>query len=143
MAVNKNGIVVVGAVFVDIKGFPISQYIPGGRNAGNIKQVHGGVCRNIAEDIANLELRPTLISLVDDSGIGADVIYKLQRHKVNTEYMRAKTDGMGTWLAIFDNGGDVTASISKDQTSCRYAIFWTKRAMRFSLSVTASFLRWT
>lgn len=113
MAVNKNGIVVVGAVFVDIKGFPISQYIPGGRNAGNIKQVHGGVCRNIAEDIANLELRPTLISLVDDSGIGTDVMYKLQRHKVNTEYMRAKTDGMGTWLAIFDNGGDVTASISK------------------------------
>ncbi len=113
MAVNKNGIVVVGAVFVDIKGFPISQYIPGGRNAGNITQVHGGVCRNIAEDIANLELRPTLVSLVDDSGIGTDVILKLGRHKVNTEYMRAKRDGMGTWLAVFDNGGDVTASISK------------------------------
>lgn len=113
MAINKNGIVVVGAVFVDIKGFPISQYIPGGRNAGNITQVHGGVCRNIAEDIANLELRPTLVSLVDDSGIGTDVILKLGRHKVNTEYMRAKRDGMGTWLAVFDNGGDVTASISK------------------------------
>ena len=28
MAVNKNGIVVMGAVFVDIKGFPDDVYIP-------------------------------------------------------------------------------------------------------------------
>ena len=28
MAVNKNGIVVIGAVFVDIKGFPEDIYIP-------------------------------------------------------------------------------------------------------------------
>ena len=37
------GIVVIGAVFVDIKGYPLSTYIPGGRNAGRIEQVHGGV----------------------------------------------------------------------------------------------------
>ena len=36
------GIVVIGAVFVDIKGYPLSTYIPGGRNAGRIEQVHGG-----------------------------------------------------------------------------------------------------
>ena len=46
------GIVVIGAVFVDIKGYPLSTYIPGGRNAGRVEQVHGGVCRNVAEDIA-------------------------------------------------------------------------------------------
>ena len=33
------GIVVIGAVFVDIKGYPLSTYIPGGRNAGRIEQV--------------------------------------------------------------------------------------------------------
>ena len=54
------GIVVIGAVFVDIKGYPLSTYIPGGRNAGRVEQVHGGVSRNVAEDIANVELRPTL-----------------------------------------------------------------------------------
>ena len=36
------GIVVIGAVFVDIKGYPLSTYIPGGRNAGRVEQVHGG-----------------------------------------------------------------------------------------------------
>lgn len=107
------GIVVIGAVFVDIKGYPLDTFIPTGRNAGRVEQVHGGVSRNVVEDIANVELRPTYVSLVDDSGIGADVIKKLKNHKVNTDYIRVTPDGMGTWLAVFDKNGDVCASISK------------------------------
>ena len=107
------GIVVIGAVFVDIKGYPESNFIPSGRNAGRVEQVHGGVARNVAEDIANCELRPTFVSLVDDSGTGHDVVRKLRDHKVNTDYIRTTRDGMGTWLAVFDNDGDVFASISK------------------------------
>ncbi len=107
------GIVVFGAVFVDIKGYPIDQFIPQGRNVGRIIQVHGGVSRNVVEDIANLELLPTYVSVVDDTGIGKDVVEKLKRHKVNTDYIVETPDGLGTWLAIFDNNGDVAASISK------------------------------
>lgn len=107
------GIVVVGAVFVDIKGYPEAKYNPAGRNAGRVEQIHGGVGRNVAEDIANVELRPTFISLVDNNGTGMDVLQKLQNHKVNTDYIRTVEDGMGTWLAVFDNDGDVYGSISK------------------------------
>ena len=107
------GITVFGPVFVDVKGYPLSAYIPAGRNMGKVEYVHGGVSRNIVEDIANMELRPTFVSLVDDNGSGEDVINKLSRHKVNTSYMRKVEDGMGTWLAIFDNSGDVVAAISK------------------------------
>ena len=107
------GIVVIGAVFVDVKGYPESVFVPTGRNVGRVEQVHGGVGRNVAEDIANCELRPTFVSLVDQSGTGADVIRKLKNHKVNTDYIRETRDGMGTWLVIFDNDGDVAASISK------------------------------
>lgn len=107
------GIVVIGAVFVDIKGYPESSFVPTGRNVGRVEQIHGGVGRNVAEDIANCELRPTFVSLVDKSGTGVDVIRKLNNHKVNTDYIRSTRDGMGTWLAIFDNDGDVAASISK------------------------------
>ena len=89
------GIVVIGAIFVDIKGYPYDTYLPTGRNSGRIVQVHGGVSRNIAEDIANVELRPTFVSLVDDTGMGIDVIEKLKRHKVNTKYIRKVPDGMG------------------------------------------------
>lgn len=107
------GIVVLGAVFVDIKGYPIATYIPKGRNAGIVKHVHGGVSRNVVEDIANVELRPTFVSLVDDTGMGEDVLAKLRSHKVDTRYIRRCPEGMGTWLAVFDNDGDVCASISR------------------------------
>ena len=107
------GIVVIGAVFVDIKGYPESNFIPAGRNAGRVEQVHGGVARNVAEDIANCELRPTFVSLIDNSSAGKDVVRKLNDHKVDTRYIRQTPDGMGTWLAVFDNDGDVFASISK------------------------------
>ncbi len=107
------GIVVFGATFVDIKGYPLAQYIPAGRNVGRVIQVHGGVSRNVAEDIANVELNPTFVTVLDDSGISTDVLEKLQRHKVNTDYIARSKDGLGSWLAIFDNNGDVIASISK------------------------------
>lgn len=107
------GIVVIGAVFVDIKGYPEAAFIPTGRNAGRVEQIHGGVGRNVAEDVANCELRPTFLSLIDNSAIGEEVIRKLKSHKVNTDYIRATPDGLGTWLAVFDSDGDVYSSISK------------------------------
>lgn len=107
------GIVVIGAVFVDIKGFPLDGYIPDGRNSGYVKYIHGGVSRNVAEDIANIELRPTFISIVDESALGEEVVRKLENHKVNTDYILKKPQGMGTWLAVFDERGDLAGSISQ------------------------------
>ena len=107
------GIVVIGAVFVDIKGFPHDMYIPDGRNVGRIEYVHGGVARNVVEDIANLELRPTYLGIVDDTPMGEAIVNKLRNHKVNVDHVLTKRDGMGTWLAVFDNNGDVAGSISK------------------------------
>ena len=106
-------IVVIGAVFVDVKGFPEDLYLPTGRNAGQIAFVHGGVGRNVAEDIANVELRPTFVSVVDESAQGEEVIRKLRSHKVNTDYIRAVPNGMGMWLAVFDAAGDLAGSISQ------------------------------
>ena len=107
------GIVVMGATFVDIKGFPEDAYLPTGRNVGRVEYIHGGVARNVVEDIANVELRPTFLGIVDDTPMGADVLKKLRNHKVNTDYVLTCPDGMGTWLAVFDNNGDVAGSISK------------------------------
>ena len=107
------GIVVIGAAFVDIKGFPLNNYIPDGRNVGRIEYIHGGVARNVVEDIANIELRPTYMGIVDDTPMGAAVVAKLRNHKVNCDYVLTIPDGMGTWLAVFDNNGDVAGSISK------------------------------
>ena len=106
-------IVVVGNVFVDIKGFPDNKFIPAGRNAGSVEIVHGGVGRNLVEDIANVELRPRFVSMVDDTAEGAEVLHKLQNHKVDTRFVAQVPDGMGMWLAVFDTAGDIVSSISK------------------------------
>lgn len=107
------GIVVIGAVFLDVKGFPETTYIPDGRNAGRVEYIHGGVARNVVEDIANMELRPTFVSSVDDTALGKEVVEKLKNHKVNTDYISVVPDSMGTWLAVFDHNGDLAGSISK------------------------------
>ncbi len=107
------GIVVIGPVFVDVKGYPLANYIPAGRNMGKVETVHGGVSRNIVEDLGNIGTRPCFISLAEDNGTGEDVIRRLEEHGVDTRFMKKTPDGMGTWLAIFDNSGDVVASISK------------------------------
>ena len=51
--------------------------------------------------------------MVDTTAEGAEVIHKLQNHKVDTRYVAQVPDGMGLWLAVFDNTGDIVSSISK------------------------------
>ena len=105
-------IVVIGATFVDIKGFPEDVYVPTGRNVGRVEYLHGGVARNVVEDIANVELQPIYLGIVDDTPMGRDVVSKLNKHRVDTQYVQTVPGGMGTWLAVFDNNGDVAGSIS-------------------------------
>lgn len=113
MIQRKNGIVVVGAIFVDIKGFPQNTYIPDGRNAGYIEYIHGGVARNVVEDIANLGLNSTFVGIVDNTALGKDVKQHLQNRNVNTDYMKSIENGMGTWLAVFDHNGELAGSVSQ------------------------------
>ena len=102
------GIVLIGTVFVDIKGFPEAAYIPTGRNVGRVEFIHGGVSRNVAEDIGNIDLRPTFVGMVDESPMGEAVRQNLINHKVNCDYLITTPDGLGMWLAVFDNNGDVS-----------------------------------
>ena len=106
-------IIVIGAAFVDIKGFPIGKYIPDGRNAGRIEYVHGGVARNVAEDIANAGLSSCYLGITDDSPLGDAVRRRLNERGVDTSYLLTAPDGMGTWLAVFNEKGDVAGSVSK------------------------------
>jgi pseudouridine kinase len=107
------GIVVIGTTFVDVKGYPFGEYVPTGRNAGRVIEVHGGVARNIAEDIANVGLAPTLVSMVDESQLSDDLVNRLARCGCDTSYVGRAEGGLGMWLAIFDETGDVAGSISR------------------------------
>lgn len=105
-------IVVIGTIYVDIKGHARTPFMPDGRNAGFVEYVHGGVGRNIAEDLAALGDSPVFVSLVEPGGTGDAIVSHLERVGVSTRFVDRVEHGSGTWLAIFDDRGDVFSSVS-------------------------------
>ncbi|MBQ8110585.1 MAG: sugar kinase [Clostridia bacterium] len=104
---------VIGAVFVDVKGFAREKYMPEGRNVGDVQVTAGGVCRNVAEDLAKLGKAPRFVSMVDDSALGREVRDGLAALGVGVEHVISAEKGMGMWLAILDENGDLAGSISR------------------------------
>ena len=104
---------VFGSVFVDIKGFPFGEYHPKERNVGDVKITHGGVCRNVAENLANVGSPVTLVTMFEASAIGEDVRRRLGARGVDMRYAVTAEAGMGMWLVVLNNSGDVAGSISR------------------------------
>ena len=110
----KSTVAVIGTVFVDCKGFSHHTFDPAGRNLGQVKFFHGGVGRNVAENLANLNIPVIFASTVDKTGIGQEVIARLQKAKVNVNYVsHTEVRGMGFWLALLDKTGDLAGAISQ------------------------------
>ena len=103
---------VIGSIFVDHKAYPYGKFIPDGRNSGYEIQVHGGVGRNIAQNLSHIGIDTNLVSLADDNGGGEDVISALYKSRVGTQFIKKTKSGMGKWIAVFNENGDVAASIS-------------------------------
>lgn len=108
-----SGTLVIGFVFVDIKGFPLEKYNVRGRNLGSVSFIHGGVSRNVAENIAGCGAPVTFASLTEDSALGNDVVKRLNLRGVDTSAMRTvENAGIGQWMVILDERGDVAGEIS-------------------------------
>lgn len=104
---------VFGCVFVDVKGFSFEKYKPTGRNVGDVKIVHGGVCRNVAENLANLGLPVSFITMFEPNALGDEVRRHLAARRVSLEYADDYPAGMGMWLAVMDENGELAGSISR------------------------------
>ena len=104
---------VIGAVFVDVKGFARQKYMPLERNVGDVQLTAGGVCRNVAENLRKLGRKPRFVSMVDDNAMGSEVRDGLAALGVGVEHVISAPNGMGMWLAILDEKGDLAGSISR------------------------------
>ena len=104
---------VIGGVFADVKGFARSKYMPLERNVGDVQVTAGGVCRNVAENLSRLGVPAQFVSMVDDDGFGSQVREELAALGVGVEHVIPAKRGMGMWLAILDESGNLAGSISR------------------------------
>jgi len=105
--------VVIGVVFMDIKGFPFGKYDRRGTNLGSIMMTHGGVARNVAENLANLGSGVSFISMFDKDAMGQEAKKRLLDAGVCLDYaVETPKKGMGMWLAVFNEKGDLDGSVS-------------------------------
>ena len=104
---------VIGAIFVDVKGFSFGSYQPEGTNIGDVQVMPGGACRNVAENLAHMGLEAQLVSMVDDTAMGREVKDGLEALDIDVDHVLEAPRGMGMWLAILDEHGDLRGSISR------------------------------
>lgn len=128
--------VVIGTAFIDCKGFAGQNYNPIGRNLGSIQFVHGGVGRNVAENLANLQVPTTFISSVDKTAIGQEVVTRLQQTGIDTSYIAQAANGMGFWLAVLDENGDLAGSVSQMPVLCALEELISQKGREFMQNAT-------
>ena len=118
---------VIGVVFVDVKGFPHGKYIPTGRNIGDVRIVHGGVSRNVAQNLANVGNDVTFVTMFEPDALGSGVRANLAANGVDLTYAIEAPAGMGIWLAVMNENGDLAGSISRQPDSSRLDALFQER----------------
>lgn len=104
---------VFGPVFVDVKGFAFGHYQPEGKNLGDVKITHGGVCRNVAENMAKLGGAVTFATAFEANAIGEEARRRLAGAGVDLRFATLGESSMGMWLAIMNERGELAGSISR------------------------------
>lgn len=102
-------------IFVDLKCFPFKELNHKGTNPGRTKYFHGGVGRNVAENMALLGSNVRFSSAVQEGGVGHDVLQRLVESGVDVQGVLSTADpeGMGMWVAILNVEGDLACSLSQ------------------------------
>ncbi len=106
-------VVVIGAAGFDIKGRVTSDRVfEGSSNAGILTMGVGGVARNIAENLARLDIPTTLIAAVADDMLGNLVVERTRDAGVDMDLVVSVPDTRtGAYLGLFTPEGDLLMGI--------------------------------
>jgi len=108
------GVVVIGGANIDLRGRPGGVVLERHTsNPGKINVGSGGVGRNIAHNLALLNVPVTLLSAVGDDGEGIRILEETGKDGVKMEQMIISGEHpTGIYLAILDSGGEMEAAVS-------------------------------
>lgn len=107
-------VLVIGASGIDIKGRPSHPLQMGISNGGVVRNSVGGVARNIAENLARLEVPTILLSAVGQDHEGDFLLQHTAAAGVDTSHvLRLPNRHTGSYVAILDERGQLIVAISE------------------------------
>lgn len=106
-------VLVIGSAGIDVKGRPHREMEWETSNLGRVRNSVGGVARNIAENLARLEVETILLTAVGKDSAGRRVIKKCEDAGIDCSHIRAVPGARtGTYLALLTPEGDLMTAIS-------------------------------
>lgn len=106
-------ITIVGAVNVDITGTPYDSLNINDSNPGYVKNTLGGVGRNIAENLARLDLDVELITVLGDDFYAEEIRQDALANNIGLEYTKSFKDSRTSiYLCINDHEGEMKLALS-------------------------------
>lgn len=108
------GVVVIGGANIDLRGRPAGEVLERHTsNPGKINVGSGGVGRNIAHNLALLNVPVTLLSAVGDDGEGIRILEETGKAGVKMEQMIISGEHpTGIYLGILDEKGEMEVAVS-------------------------------
>ena len=104
--------IVIGAASLDVKGRSQKPLLPATSNPGEIHFSPGGEARNIAENLARLGVRTTLLSAVGQDSVGAMLLQRSTEAGVNVSQVIISPERhSASYLVVLDESGNPAISI--------------------------------
>ncbi|GAB4456529.1 MAG: PfkB family carbohydrate kinase [Anaerolineae bacterium] len=106
-------VLVVGAAGLDVKASPYDAVlIEGTSNPGRIRNTVGGVARNIAENLARLEVPVVLLSAVGDDPPGQRVLEQAEESGIDiTHVLQVPEARTGEWMGLMRPDGSLRLAV--------------------------------
>lgn len=105
-------VVIIGASNIDYLAHSFNEIVMADSNPGYIYKSWGGVGRNIAENLARLGVKPTLLTALGDDA--QDFVLMAKSIQLNLIYQRVTQTP--SYMAIHDKSGSLIASVAAMET---------------------------
>ena len=109
-------VLVIGAAVLEISGETAQSPQPGTRQFGRVRHSVSGVARNIAENLARLDIKTMLLSSVADDDIGQHIITHSSRAGIDCSHI-LRVSGAHTAASITLGAADERGALTVDDFS--------------------------
>lgn len=106
-------VLVIGGANLDIAAQSLAPLVSGDSNPGKIQTSLGGVARNVAENLARLELRVSLMTLLGDDTAGQRILESARALGMDTAPTRVVAGGSTpSYLSVHNPDGDMVVAVN-------------------------------